>query len=41
MAMYLQIATIFWTHRRIICVSCWMYMSLMILGRQKCIQLSH
>jgi len=41
MVICLKILTIFWTDGRISSVGYWMYMTLKMLCRQKCIQLSH
>jgi len=41
MVIYLQIHTILWTDGRITSAISWTYVALMILGRQKCTQLSH
>jgi len=38
---WLQTPTVFWLGGGTISLSCWIYMGLMILGRQKYIQHSH
>jgi len=41
MVICLQIPIMFWINWRIFYISYSIYMALMMLGRQKCIQLSH